>query len=322
MAERPYEQLTNPEKEKAPIFFLYRENDLFKKHVPIMTNFLTEQGYTVNLMGFPAGTNKEEIKTWYDVHQAELQQMDILADDTTEESTGYKIRPKISLDSLMSEATEEAILGDDKPTLDLAKNNLRHVKNDKELLEKKEEYLAPLGNIYKKIISSLPVEKRKKIEFVILKGLFEGHLWPTLLEHEEFVPSNLPFEELKKETDDFAERMKAWFNEAGIQNVNIFSTGAEIPAETIKKLRENQAYIIYDRHTSTSDTGLAEEKTRAFWGKNYEDSGSIHDKSALQIPIENFYQDVNNKIGYAINSEKMEKLIINRLTQTFTNSKN
>src|SRR3989304_8257570 len=59
------------EKEGKPFLFVYRENDLFKRYIPLIQNFLKEKGCPVSLQSFPAGTPKEEIKNWYFEHQAE-----------------------------------------------------------------------------------------------------------------------------------------------------------------------------------------------------------------------------------------------------------
>jgi hypothetical protein len=83
------EKLVEKEKERKPFFFIYRENDLFKKYVPLIQDFLKEKGYPVDLKSFPAGTPEEEIKKWYLENQIDLQSKNILADGTSIYSCGY-----------------------------------------------------------------------------------------------------------------------------------------------------------------------------------------------------------------------------------------
>lgn len=332
------EKLVEKEKEGKPFFFIYRENDLFKKYVPLIQNFLEEKGYLVNLQSFPAGTSEEEIKSWYLAHQVELQSKNILADYTSKKSSGYdekdfknNLKPKINLDDLLYSATIEAITGDASLAKQL-KDNVYESRNNPEIhLEVKQEYLSALGEIYKNILTSIPEEQRQKMEIVILKGLFIGKgekgnvVFPPLIAHEPYVPDGENFEELSIETDDFANRMKGWLGEAGISNTTIFSTGAEIPAETIRKLIEGSAYIIFDRHTFTTDisTGInlgpeLSKNMRAFWGSNARDSGSVKRTAALQTPVETFYSDIQKKIGINADPQKMEELIKKRLQEELT----
>ncbi|TSC53879.1 MAG: Uncharacterized protein LiPW39_30 [Parcubacteria group bacterium LiPW_39] len=317
--------------EKKPFFFVYRENDLFKRYIPLIQNFLKEQGYPVNLQSFPAGTSEEEIKDWHLAHQTELQSGNVLADNTVKKSTRYELKSKINLDSLMNQVTVEAITGDATSFgKSLGRGEvIRDPKNLKSLvseimenpknLEKKQEYLSTLGEMYKKILTSIPEEKRQKLEVVILRGLFEGnYAFPSLIAHEPYYPEVKNFEELRKETNEFADKMREWFEGAGISNINIFSTGAEIPTKTIRKLTKGSAYIIFDRHTYTPETDLTSErveKMRKFWGNNLMYSQTIKEKSALQTPIETFYSDIQKKIGINADPQKMEELIKTRLQE-------
>lgn len=307
-----FESRESKEKEKGPFFFVYRENDLFKKYVPLIEAFLKEQGYQINLQSFPAGTSEEEIKDWYLMHQTELQSGSVLADNTTRESSEYELRPKINLDSLMNKATTEAIIGD----ATFAEQLRKQVCNNPENLEKKQEYLSTLGEMYKKILTSIPKEKRQKLEVVILRGLFKGNYeFPSLIAHEPYCPKRGNFEELSKETNEFASKMREWFKKAGISKINMFSTGAEIPQEIAKKLSDGQAYIIFDRHTSggyrsfggSNQEGI--EDAKKFWGNNLMYADQIKEQSALQTPIETFYSDIQKKLGIEANPQKIEESI-------------
>jgi hypothetical protein len=322
------EELVEKEKERKPFFFVYRENDLFKRYVPLIQDFLKEKGYPVDLKSFPAGTPTEEIKKWYLERQIDLQSKNILADNTSIASCGYdektfknNLQPKIDLDELINQATVESISGDitfARQFRDKFWGKFWETRdNPEKRREVKEEYLSALGEIYKKILTSIPEEQRQKMEIVILKGLFRGnYIFPSLIDHEPFASKN--FEELQKETDKFADKMKKWLNESGISQVTLFSTGAEIPMETIRKLIEGSAYIIFDRHTLTSDTSLTlegVEDMRAFWGPNEKYSVLIKEKAALQTPVETFYNDAVKKLSIQADPKKMEEIIKRRLQE-------
>jgi hypothetical protein len=112
--------------------------------------------------------------------------------------------------------------------------------------------------------------------------------------------------------------MKKWFNESGVSKVTLFSTGAEIPMETIRKLIEGSAYIIFDRHTLTSRSDLTPERVedmRTFWGSYAMHSGLIKEKAALQTPVENFYNDAVKKLSIQADPKKMEEIIKKRLQE-------
>lgn len=313
------------EKEEKPFFFVYRENDLFKKYVPFIQNLLEEKGFMVNLQSFPAGTPEEKIKNWYLAHQAELQSKNILADNTSKNSCGYdekgsrNLKSKINLDQLMNQAAVEAITGDTTLAKRLENKIYNNLNNPEKLHEAKQEYLSALGKIYKNILISMPKEQRQKMEVVILKGLFKGnYVFPPLIAHEPYAPDRKNFEELQKETNDFADRMKEWFSEAGISNTTVFSTGAEIPAKTIKKLTEGSANIIFDRHTTTSSSGITREGVedmRTFWGSNTMYAEAVKRCAALQTPVETFYQDAVKKLSIQADPEKMEEIIKRRFQE-------
>lgn len=299
------------EKDKRPLFVAYRENDLFNKIVPFIVSFLEERGHQINVHSFPAGTdvNTWKFYDWLKDHSAEYKSRDIVADTTL---VGFlSFSPKINLDTLVNQATAEVILGDATFAEEL-QNELRE---DPSNLEKKQQYLSVLGEMYKKILSSIPEEKRRQLEMVILTGVFEGH--PTLIAHEQFCPRN-NFSELIRETNAFADKMKGWFEEAGISKVTVCATGAEIPPETILRLKGGSAYIVFDRHTFTPKKKLTyggEFIRGRFWGKNYEDAKLIEEKAALQTPIETFYDDIVSKVGIDVDPQKVKEVIKRKLQE-------
>lgn len=316
---------------KKPFLLVYRDNDLFRQYAPVIEALLKARGLEVNIHSFPAGTPEEEIKNWYLEHKIDqaIESRNVLADNTTKKSTEYKLGSvlRADLDSVMRAAATEAVTGDatfaDKLREEMYKAYNPYKLSPEELqelpkkqLELKQKYLAVLEEMYQKILISIPEEHRQKMEVVIIEGLFRGHhVAPSLIAHESFASKN--FEELSKETDEFADNMKEWFKKTGITNITMFNTCAEIPPETINKLIDGRAYIIFDRHTSTPSDNLTREGVadmRAFWGANVEHASLIKERSALQTPVETFYSDVQNKIGIAANPAKV-KWAVKRILQ-------
>lgn len=300
----------------APAFLIYRDNDLFKGWVPKIAEMLKALGRKVEIQSFPAGTPEEEIENWYLAHKKDLQANDILADCTVQRSSKYELKPKVNLDNLMNAATEGAITDSSSSQFDISSrwklyNYPKNPEDEERYLSDKERYLSDLGEMYKKILTSIPEEKRQKMEVVILKGILKDFSdFPPLIEHEPFFERRKDlredFERKSKETNEFAKRMKGWFNEAGIHNIAEFLTGAEIPTETIRKLIEGQAYIIFDRHSWGSEK---------FWGNNAKYYNLIEEKAALRMPLETFYDDAQRKIGLKADPQKMEDLIRKKLQE-------
>ena len=156
------------------------------------------------------------------------------------------------------------------------------------------------------------------MEIVILKGLVEGDngksVFEPLIAHEPFRSIKCIFAEDAKDTDEFADEMKKWFENAGVPNVKVFTTGADIPPETAERLSNGQANIVFDRHTAVPDLfkSLTKEGVQIgedFWGANLKYADRIKEKSALQTPVENFYVDVRNKVAVEADPKKVEESI-------------
>jgi hypothetical protein len=217
--ETAKEAVESKEKEPKPFFLIYRDNDLFKEYIPVIASILQEEGRLVKVQSFPAGTPEEDINRWYLEHGAEVNSSRILADYTTKRSTNYELKSEINLDDLMAGATAEAIFGADGG---FGKRYKRLRRDAKEGLDKKEDYLSFLGEMYKNILLAVPEEKRQKMSIVILRGLLKS--FPPLIEHEPFCPEDreADFEKMSQETNEFADKMQKWFEDAGIPKVDIY----------------------------------------------------------------------------------------------------
>jgi hypothetical protein len=331
------------EEEKVPFILAYRDNKLFQEYVPVIEDFLKEQGYPVSIQSFPVGTPPEEIKKWFEEHKSELEGKNILCDNTFESATLYfnclKTNADLYLDSIMYGAMIKAITGDRDGKVerivdqDLVKK-VRDLKNaypkNEDELKKLElledelevEFLAEESKIYKEILSNIPKEEKQK-EFVIIKGtLEEEFLIPILISHD------LYFSENKKkwvdQTNRFAEMLQTCFKEAGISKVTCVARGAEIPPEIMEKMKKGEAYVIWDRHgvmyfgNRLMNSHGAEFK--AFWGSNFEDATKIRfEDICLPTPLADFCVEATRKFGlkygFTFNGhpERMEKAIKDEL---------
>jgi len=348
------------EEEKVPFILAYRDNKLFQEYVPVIEDFLKEQGYPVSIQSFPVGTPPEEIKKWFEEHKSELEGKNILCDNTFDHSTNnfadIHHKMKLYLDDIMQRATRQVMIGpDEKVSIDTVLEDpwreLRQLREkiiqgaspeeQQKIKEVKERYYSMQGEVFKKILNAIPEEKRKQMEIIILKGpyFYKGKgIFPALIEHEpnnfisdiyEENPENFALAEknLKKfeaETDEFAQRIEQWFNECGISKVSAYRTGAEIPPETMEKLKNGQAYILWDRHADYSfpapyrGDNIQSEGRHAFWGsyfnssseeKNCHDAVELQRKAFLEMPIGNFYSTVREKINFQLPFQEMTEAI-------------
>jgi hypothetical protein len=192
-----------------------------------------------------------------------------------------------------------------KSIADLAKD----IETDPENLGKREKYFSKLGELYKKILSVLP-EKEKKKEFFIIKGIRD---FPSLVEHEPGpfyyhhlfgvwgpfespplkVQSDEEWEKIKRESEELASRMKQWFREAGCSRVSLYSSVAELSSKSIEKIKNNQAYVIFDRHViGNLDSSYRDKddparfarfvKVKEFWGDYLSDAQFITEKKSFE----------------------------------------
>ncbi len=83
-------------KKFAPLFFIYRDNTLFKKHVPIIQKKLVEMGRQVDMQIFPQGTQEENIERWYKENKQLLSKKAIISDRTA--NIPYKMKDEIKYD--------------------------------------------------------------------------------------------------------------------------------------------------------------------------------------------------------------------------------
>lgn len=88
------ESKRSPEKEKLPpLFFVYRDNSLFNKHMEIVLKTLGAMGRDVEIQKFPKGTPSGEIGDWLSQNLDQLKGNSLAYDITTEralEKGGFK----------------------------------------------------------------------------------------------------------------------------------------------------------------------------------------------------------------------------------------
>jgi hypothetical protein len=329
------------EEEKVPFILAYRDNELFQKYVPVIEDFLKEQGYPVSIQSFPAGTPPEEIKKWFDEHKSEFEGKFLLSDRTFNNSSlwwhGKEIvKDSIGLDNILYTTTRNAVLGyecyneevEDVIDQNLA-NRIRELSYkdaslNKDELDKLEDELEIKSlsverEIYKKILNNIPEEEKQK-EFVILKGGpfdGEGYFFPPVMVHSPYLSQDK--QKLIDQINRYTFMLEQCLKEAGITNVHSFNTGAEIPSEIMEKLKKKEAYIIADRHGRLFfKEGInlylnrSYNKERSFWGPHFREAAGIKfDDICLATPIANFYNDALKKLHFQpqVEPKQMEESI-------------
>jgi hypothetical protein len=290
-------------KEKQPpmnIIIVCRDNSTFSNNLPEIVKVLEEQGHTVEVQSFPAGTDPRQITAWYKANYRRLADLNVVADYTAKMAS-YNLqpipamRPDVILDQLMKSYAASGISEEDN-------KRMKEITGKGFSEESSREYIECLERFYAKIMEEIPEEKRREMEIVILTGDVEDK-FPKLVFHDgQFAGS----------AREFAENLKRWLETSGVKSVSIYNSGAELPPETVERLKSGQAHVVFNRHTYTQKMGGS---SREFWGPYLGDSDRIKEVSALQTPIETFKDDVRSKVGVAGDVEALKRATTEAFSQ-------
>lgn len=176
--------------------------------------------------------------------------------------------------------------------------------------ELKEKHLENIKKLFLKILSLIPLERRKGIKKIfILTGVSESenqNLGSTLDAHEIWGWTNTMLTTYSKayvreDCQKFADHVKGWLIESGIDDVSILSDGSELPEDFFTQVEDGEAYLICNRHTRKLPAD--------FWGAHSEKSKEILQRAGLMLPIATFLGDVMEKIGVSIDPQEIQSKV-------------
>jgi len=294
-AEKGHEK----KEELAPLFLAYRDNDLFRKHIPEIVNKLKSLGREVRLQIFPEGTTKAEMEKWYKENENDLQGMSLVTDWTfggaAISASGVYRGSKdyeLHLDLLMEQAVQRAIFGTLPEEHEKAKSD--HQQSQKSI----EKLLYTDQQMFEEIFKRIQEKTGngiKKIFIVNEKLTAHSDYFVGLVAKK--LKRSVDDYDLKKYNQEYANYLKQWLQNAGVQEVYIVNFASEIPANISQ---EESAYIITDRHAKLPDYSKLKEKE-------------------LNIPNANLFENAEKKFGVLVKSEELSSSIGKILEEKFSN---
>jgi len=299
------------EKEQLPILFIYRDNDLFREHMPEIVNNLQAWGRKAEAQVFPQGTKKEEIREWIEANQAELIKKELITDDTVGSQFRremirdavtncyeYRLQKELrekgtkfvaDLDQLFEDATRRAALG----------NELNDTISD---MEKYNRERLSATEEYEKVI----FVAGKGVERIIKQYLKKGGDLPRqvyvftnkIYDHEPF--SYVRGIEAKKAGIDYSdfslteehfekagELVKEWLVKAGIPK-EIIRIEGNITRE-ITRMSGIGTWFIFDRHNIKKRFDDDDKSYMTYEHQSIHTS-KIHNLRAFVLPFSDFYR--------------------------------
>lgn len=301
------EEATGFEKEKiedmkknAPLFFIYRDNTLFKNHIPTILKKFTEMGRQVDTQNFPEGTQKEDIEKWYKENKGLLSQKAIVSDRTAD--IPYKMNDEIKydlgarrvedIDKLTSRVLAGILFGENAP------------KSDDGNIETSKRFMT---TIIKNILKN-PEQHPKEVQ--ILSSSMGAHLYELDRERVEKATEEgvKDFEWTEEAREYVTTKIKEWLVESGLESQKIKVIPDEIRGELnivpgnyfnsqqkefLREIDKPDTWIITDRHTGID---------------NNESQTNVPMRSArvLKMPPGNFFDEAKNHNFISYSEEEIE----------------
>lgn len=268
-------------KKNAPLFFIYRDNTLFKNHIPTILKKLTEMGRQVDTQNFPEGTKGEDIKKWYEENKQLLSKKAIVSDQTANipheiEESKYELgfRRVDDIDRLAGEVLTRILFDENAP-----KNNNGNIETNKIFMTE------IIKNIFKN-----PDQHPEEVH--ILSNKMGSHIHNFDRERikksrEDGIES---FQDTKDACEYIADKVKEWLIESGLESEKIkithYSDGEQ--KSFLEKIDKPGTWIITDRHTmiSNDESGI---------------NAPIRSAIVLKMPPGDFYNEArkHNLISYS-----------------------
>ena len=283
-----------------PVFFIYRDNDLFQEQIPQMVEVLKSLGREVEIQTFPKGTKEEEITKWTQENIKQLKGKEILSDYTFQYHGAYE--------GLSEKARSELNFKNKGEYLDKTLNKAVEdiLKIDYESV-RKEENIDKVGEYFSIIVKKVLEDKENIPEkiFIVSSNLLDHYPFSADADYKLKVEEFRNTEVIRQKQLKAAEKIKEWFTKAGMPEKSL-----EIK-ESLKNLLKDfdqKTWIIVDRHATAISKEIAEK-----FKKDYTNN------IKLGLPLEEFYSDVT-KYGL-IKAQKIEEAVKKILEKDFGKEK-
>jgi len=262
---------------RGALIFIYRDNNLFRRYMPIATKIITEMGHKISVYAFPEGTSEEEIENWLEKNKNSIYQENLfITDDTvyfaasnlpkSEKSKFVHRHISLGLDKIIRQAFLRILFKSEEKLLqEMLSKEAKSAMHD---FYGKEENRIIFTSIVKSILRNPENVPEKVIIFtsnlsdhVTDLGLKE--LGGKLLEAQRQEDEKLKLEMYTQIDETIANMIKDWLIECGIEpsKIEIVKTGdlskySEVPyserLKIIKGVDKPNVWVIADRHIRIS----------------------------------------------------------------------
>lgn len=298
----PTTQEPSREKEKWPIlYFMYRDNDLFKRYMPKVLDTFRSLGYRVETQIFAQGTGDLEMLRWVDKHREEFKDKAVIADDNI--NTFNKRLPSKRYGGVWTPArdmydADYDLMGKSGMRSfafvggidDIFRSALNRV-----MCGREKEYQETNLNIHSmderanKNVESL-IEFARKLYVTMLRELLKNVTPQKVFIIQEKINDHVPFsihdvQHINKEAA--AQKLKEWFSESGI-DPGVISFATSYDMSTMDK---EGNWIIMDRHNRDANARDIYKKARRF-----------------RVPTENFFDDIALELK-SVDPEEFERAL-------------
>lgn len=287
-------------KKNASLFFIYRDNTLFKNHIPTILKKFAEMGRQVDTQNFPEGTQKKDIEKWYKENKGLLFQKAIVSDQTA--NIPYEMSGEIKydlgarrvedLDKLTSGVLARILFGENAP------------KSGEGNIEKSKRFMT---TIIKNILKN-PDQHPKEVQ--ILSSSMGDHLYDLDIERMEKAKEEgvKDFEWTEEAREYVTTKIKEWLVESGLESQKIKIIPDKIHGklnivpgnyfnskqkEFLGEIDKPDTWIITDRHTGIDNN---ESQTNA----------PMRSARVLKMPPGNFFDEAKNHNFISYSEEEIE----------------
>lgn len=268
---------TQKEQLKRRMLLIYRDNALFRQHIPAVVDALTSLDYQIIQQKFEEGTPEEEIAKWAENNLKIVNDPNsgILTDATFPRSvfvrrgpTQVEYRKGVGkLDELMEGATIRAIFGSGWPEEGGPARNL----------ENRSVNLETGGKMLLALINRILANEGNRPDHVVIvaKRLSDHYpFYEILLEEKQ----KMKYDYEKAADSRAADMLSAWLEESGVPKgqIEIVTDVIDIPEDRLTQ----QSWTIGDRHNLVlPDSVYAEEMEK-----------KPDDGLYFNMPLTNFFQ--------------------------------
>ena len=276
----PKEMPDIQQQEQFPsILIIYRDNALFEKYVPEIARILQAKGREVEIKNFPRGTEKDEIKEWYDENLGRLAGMEMISDMTANPFLrGFKKLVNISLDNLIYQAITQIVFGEGEGC---------------EIMNDSLDQSSQLKEFFTTIIKNI-LKNQENVPNKIY--IFSDHILSHHQDYWDAADENK--EELKKA---YSEKIKELLIESGIDAEKIIIKLEKLSQKEFQEEVDQLGnWVIADRHSPISMTGMINAKNLQLpTGSFY---SSAREAGLIDIPEEEFSQNLEKVIDEKLGS--------------------